>query len=101
MPRKKLNIVSLKQIPILHVAEVLGIALRKTGSGIYNQRSDEDEKGMTSLTIFEEKNRWFRYSGKTIGGVCSGSTIDLVMHMHESDFKTACAFLQKMFPEHS
>ena len=87
----------LRQIPILHVAQTLGIELRRTGSGTWNVKDAADPLGYTSLTISESKNRWKRWSGKTSGGVSQGSVIDLVMHIQDCDFKAAVEFLSNHF----
>lgn len=74
--------------------------VKKMGGGVWNQKSDEDALGVTSLTIFERRNWWIRYSEKTAGGVYKGSVIDLVMHMRECDFTEACTFLSSHFPNY-
>ena len=94
--KKKISITALKAISILEVAESLNMPLKKVGFGVWAEKSDEDMLGVTSLTIFESRNYWIRYSEKMSGGVYKGSVIDLVMHVRDCDFKTACDFLSHM-----
>lgn len=88
------NFNALRQIPILHVAQKLGIDAVKTGTGTYAMR---EEGQITSLTIFEKTNTWHRFSGKERGGVSRGSTIDLVMHLRDCSFQQAVEFLTSRF----
>lgn len=90
MPR---DFACLRQIPILRVAEALGMGLRRTGSHVWNMKDAEDIRQNSSLTIFENTNTWHRFSGKDAGGVHGGSTIDLVMHIRDCSFKNAVYFL--------
>ena len=85
------------ELPIIRVAESLGLQLRRTGNGIWNVKDTNDPLGYTSLTISEKKNRWKRWSGKISGGVSQGSTIDLVMHVRDCTFKEALEFLSSRF----
>ncbi len=85
---------ALRQIPILEVAHQLGVEAIKTGAGTYAMR---DEGEITSLTLFEKTNTWKRFSGKEKGGVSQGSTLDLVMHIHECSLKEAAEFLSTCF----
>ncbi|MFH0770749.1 MAG: hypothetical protein V1926_05250 [Candidatus Peregrinibacteria bacterium] len=85
----------LRAIPILRVADALGMALVPRGAGVYALREDRQ---ITSLTVFEKTNSWYRFSGKTSGGVSGGSPIDLVMHMQDCPFQTAISFLSQRFP---
>lgn len=84
----------LRRIPILRVAEALGLSLAKTGSGTYAMRED---RKITSLTLFENTNTWHRFSGKEQGGVFRGSTIDLVMHCRDCSLRQALDFLSSRF----
>ena len=86
-----------RRIPILHVAQALGIELKRTGSDSWNIKDEHDPLGHTSLSISEKRNRWKRWSGKTSGGVSQGSVIDLVMHIRDCDFKAAIEFLTNRF----
>lgn len=89
----KRDLLRLRSLSILRVAEALGLSLKRTGGTTWNVRDVDDPLGHTSLTLFEKTNTWKRWSGKTVGGVSAGSTIDLVMHIRECSFKDACAFL--------
>lgn len=84
----------LRAIPILRVAEALGMALVPRGAGVHALR---EERNITSLMIFEKTNSWHRFSGKTSGGVSGGSPIDLVMHIHDCSFKEAVSYLSQRF----
>jgi hypothetical protein len=95
---RHVDIKTLKTIPILEVAAALGLPLKKTGFGAWSEKSADDPLGVTSLTIFENKGFWIRYSEKTSGGVYKGSVIDLVMHIRDCDFRAACEFLASAFP---
>jgi hypothetical protein len=85
---------ALRQIPILRVAEALGVDIVKTGSGTYAMREGRE---ITSLTLFEKTNNWHRFSGKEQGGVSRGSTIDLVIHCRECSLRSAVDFLTSRF----
>lgn len=93
----KHEILRLRAIPILQVAQALGLELMRTGSNTWNEKDANDPKRHTSLTIFENSNRWKRWSGKLSGGVSQGSVIDLVMHVRDCDFKAAIEFLSLRF----
>ncbi len=93
----KRNLDHCRNIPILRVAESLGLELRRTGSGTWNVKDGNDRLGYTSLTIFEKTNNWRRWSGKVSGGVSKGSIFDLVMHMRDCNFKEALNFLSSRF----
>lgn len=82
----------LKEIPIIRVAEHLGIPLVKTGAATWCMKDET----ITSLTIFEKTNSWHRFSGKTNGGVSSGSNIDLVMHIRNCDLKESIQLLTNL-----
>ena len=97
MRSRSFDLQRLRNIPILTMAAALGLSLKRTGGGIWNVQDADDPLGHTSLTIWEKKNCWKRWSGKTSGGVCQGSTIDLVMHIRDCDFKEAIAFLSQRF----
>lgn len=85
---------ALRQIPILEVAHQIGVEVVKTGTGAFSMRVDGE---ITSLTLFEKTNTWKRFSGKEQGGVSQGSTLDLVMHIHECSLKEAAEFLSTCF----
>ncbi|MDO8648681.1 MAG: hypothetical protein Q7R81_02765 [Candidatus Peregrinibacteria bacterium] len=85
---------ALRQIPILRVAEALGVDIVKTGSGTYAMREGRE---ITSLTLFEKTNNWHRFSGKEQGGVSRGSTVDLVIHFRECSLRQAVDFLTSRF----
>ncbi len=87
----------LRRIPILHVAQALGVELKRTGNDSWNVKDANDPLGYTSLSISENKNHWKRWSGKTSGGVSHGSVIDLVMHVRDCGFKAAIEFLSNHF----
>ena len=93
----KHSFIRLRAIPILDVARVLGLELKKMGHGIWNVKDVSDSKGFTSLTIFEKTNTWKRFSGKDFGGVSYGSTIDLVIHIRECPLRQAIEFLSSSF----
>ncbi len=84
----------LRQVPILNVAQALGMELVRTGGDTYNRREGKD---ITSLTLFTKTNTFYRFSGKTVGGVCAGSPIDLVMHVRDCSLQEAADFLTSRF----
>jgi hypothetical protein len=88
----------LRHIPILSVAHVLGMQLRRTGGGTWNMVDPENPKHLTSLVLFEKTNSWYRFSGKECGGVSGGSTLDLVLHIRECSLHEAVNFLTSHFP---
>lgn len=88
------SIEALRQIPILRVAEALGLDIVKTGGGTYAMREGRE---ITSLALFEKSNTWHRFSGKEQGGVSRGSTIDLVIHCRECSLRSAVDFLTSRF----
>lgn len=95
--KSSIDLDKLRAIPILHVAQALGMELMRTGSGLWNMRDPGNPREAASLTIFEKTNSWYRFSGRSDGGVSGGSQIDLVIHMQECDFKTAIQFLSNRF----
>lgn len=98
---KKVNLERLREIPILEVAEALGMELMKEGS-TWAMRDPNERKAASSLTIFPGSNRWKRWSGVVRGGVSQGSVIDLVMHMRDnSDLSEAIEFLKSRFPNYA
>lgn len=86
----------LRQIPILTVAERLGMQLVPQGSRVWAMRDPESPRHVTSLRLFEKTNRWKRFSGIQTGGVSSGSTIDLVMHVRDCPLDMAVEFLKPL-----
>lgn len=94
--KKHHDLDALKKIPIINVAGKLGLQLIKVGPGVWNEKDAEKPGCVTSLTLFERTNTWKRFSGKERGGVSKGSTIDLVIHVRECDFKTAISFLASL-----
>ncbi len=98
MRKRRINLDAIKKIPIVQVAQCLNINLRKIGGGVWAERDPEQEGGVSSLRIFEDSNRFKRFSGKEQGGVSAGSTIDFVMHVKECDFKEAISYLASSFP---
>ena len=85
---------AIKAVPILMVAERLGVNLVRTGSNTWNQK---DGKEVTSLTVFPLTNTFVRFSDKEQGGTSRGSTVDFVMHIRDNpDFKEACEFLSRL-----
>lgn len=93
---KKADLESLRRIPIMNVAEALGMDLVKEGS-TWAMRDQQTGKGASSLTLFPGSNRWKRWSGIERGGVSKGSVIDLVMHIKECSFAEAVEFLSDRF----
>lgn len=86
-----------KQIPILRVAEALGLNIIKTGSDTWAERDPEIRGGTTSLTLFIGTNTFVRFSGKVSGGVSKGDNIALVMHVrNDAKFRSACSFLSRL-----
>ena len=81
---------TLRSIPILQVAQSLGIVLVKTGSGTHAMREDGQ---LTSLTVFEKTNTWKRFSGKECNGISGGSVLDLFMYFRECSLREAADFL--------
>ena len=97
---KKVNLDQLRSVPILDVAERLGIEIVHSGSS-YAMRDAEDGSHITSLTVFPSSNRWKRWSGIERGGVSGGGTIDLVMHIkNTSDVSEAVRWLSDNFSSH-
>lgn len=95
----KVNLAKLRSIPILSVAEQLGIEVMKTGT-VYAMK-DESGKA-SSLTISISSNRWKRWSGIEQGGTSGGSVIDLVMHIKNSEnLSEAIDWLTSHFPSYS
>lgn len=98
---KKIDLDRLREIPILDVAEALGMDLMKEGS-TWAMRDPQQRKSASSLTLFPGSNRWKRWSGIERGGVSSGSVIDLVMHMRDlNDVSDAIEFLSDRFPNYA
>lgn len=87
----------LRQIPILHVAEALGMPLVKLGGRNWAMKDPERPREPSSLVLDTKTNTWRRWSGKSRGGVDHGSTIDLVMHLRECPFSEAAEFLTTRF----
>lgn len=93
----KLDLEKLRRIPILDVADALGMDLVKEGS-TWAMRDQETGKGASSLTLFPGSNRWKRWSGIERGGVSSGSVIDLYMHVRNTtDVTEAIQWLSNRF----
>lgn len=98
---KKIDLENLRRIPILDVAEALGMQLVKEGS-TWAMRDEQTGKGASSLTLFPGTNRWKRWSGIERGGVSRGSVIDLVMHIRDlSDVSDAIEWLSTRFPNYT
>ncbi len=95
---KSIDLQRLKGVPILTVAHSLGMDLQKCGSGVWALKDSSNPKEPTSLRIFEKTNTFKRFSGIEFGGTSSGSTIDLVMHILDCDFKTALQFFSEKAP---
>lgn len=96
MKHPQYDIDDLKRVPILLVAEKLGLLLVKTGTDTWQPRENGARDKVSSLTLFGKTNNFVRFSGQMSGGCDKGSTIDLVMHVTDnSDFKTACEYLMK------
>ena len=94
----KIDLEQLRQIPILDVAQALGMQVMKYGS-TWAMRDAGNSREASSLVLFPGSNRWKRWSGITRGGVNSGSTIDLVMHHRDlADVKDAIEWLSTRFP---
>lgn len=87
----------LRQIPILNVAEALGMPLVKLGGRNWAMKSPERPREPSSLVLDTKTNTWRRWSGKTQGGVDHGSTIDLVIHIRECALQQATEFLTNQF----
>ena len=81
------NLDGLRQIPILEVAERLGIRIKGKKALCF---SGHDTK--PSLSFLPEKNIW-----KCFGCGLRGSSIDLVMHVKEVNFKGAIDWLSTSF----
>lgn len=97
----KIDLENLRRIPILDVAEALGMQLVKEGS-TWAMRDEQTGKGASSLTLFPGTNRWKRWSGIERGGVSRGSVIDLVMHIRDlNDVSDAIEWLSNRFPNHT
>ncbi len=96
MKSQKYDLDRLKRVPILLVAEQLGIRLVKTGADTWQERDGDSKDKVTSLTMFGKTNSFVRFSGKTKGGKDKGSVIDFVMHVTDNpDLNEACAFLSR------
>ena len=89
----------LRNIPILDVARSLGFQLVRTGCFTWNVKDESSKCGYSSLCLFKESNRWYRFSGK--GHPSSGSPIDLVMYALNWSFKQACEWLSTSFPQYT
>ena len=87
----------LRQIPILDVAQTLGVDIVRSGVDVHSMREDGE---ITSLVLFERTNSFHRFSGKEQGGVSGGSVIDLVMHINECSLELAVEFLTSHFPQY-
>ena len=100
----RIDYAELRQIPILRVADVLRLAVRRVGGATWAVKqtpdNSEDSLGHTSLMIFENTNTWHRFSEKESGGVYRGSTIDLCMHIHDCSLELAVEFLLRNFPQY-
>lgn len=95
---KKVRFESLRQIPILDVAEALRMDIMRNGS-VWAMRGED---GPSSLVLFPGSNRWKRWSGIEKGGVSSGSVIDLYLHMkNTTDLKEAVEWLASTFPSYT
>ncbi len=81
---------ALRRVPILHVAQMLGLVLVRTGAGTYAVKEDGE---ITSLVIFERTNSFYRFSGKERGGVSPGSGIDHGRHAPACSLRGAVEFL--------
>ncbi|MDD5055018.1 MAG: hypothetical protein PHZ00_01990 [Candidatus Peribacteraceae bacterium] len=90
----KHDYVKLRHISILSVAHALSMELVRTGGETWNRR---EGKKITSLTLFTKTNTFYRFSGKTSGGVCGGSPLDLVMHARDCSLQEAAQFLTSHF----
>ncbi len=88
----------LRQVPILQVAQHLGMDLVRCGTGVWALRDPDHPREPTSLRIFEKTNTFKRFSGMEIGGTSGGSPIDLVMHIQDCPFREAVGFLSLHFP---
>ncbi|MBI3331427.1 hypothetical protein HYZ99_00520 [Candidatus Peregrinibacteria bacterium] len=91
------NLEALRRIPILHVAEALGMRLVKVGGRNWAMKNPDRPREPSSLVLDIKTNRWRRWSGKTQGGTDHGSTLDLVMHIRECSFRDAVDFLTTRF----
>lgn len=90
---------NIRQIPIMRVCALLRMKLRKTGHQTWNMVSEENERDLSSLTIFEKTNTFVRFSGK--GDTKSkGDVIALVEHINGIGFKDAIEFLAINFPSY-
>lgn len=92
--RKFIDFSRLREIPIVPVAEMLGLEVVKQGSGVWAVKEGND---VTSLRLFESSNRWKRFSGKESNGLSEGSVIDLVISVRGDDLPTAAKFLSSHF----
>lgn len=95
---KKLDIEGIKRIPIMDVAERLGMDLMRTGPNGYAMRDENDHRAASSLQIDVTGNKWKRFSGIEQGGVSQGSVINLVMHYNDCDFTDALEWFKSEFP---
>lgn len=90
----------LRQIPILEVAQSLGMQLVKVGGRNWAMKDPERPREPSSLVLDTKTNTWRRWSGKEQGGVDHGSAVDLVMHLRECPLREACEFLKSAFPRY-
>lgn len=90
MPKKKFRVDfdTLRRIPIVTVAEALGLPLIKTGPGTWAVKDDRGRA--SSLVLFEKNNRWKKFSADL-----GGSTIDLVMYKKNCELQEAAEFLSR------
>lgn len=87
----------LRQVPILQVAQHLGMDLVRCGTGVWALRDPDHPREPTSLRIFEKTNTFKRFSGIEIGGTSGGSPINLVMHIRDCSLQEAVEFLSSRF----
>jgi DNA primase len=82
------NLLRIKEIPILDIAKQLGIKVRGNKAMCFNGHDDKTP----SLCFSENKNLW-----KCFGCDAGGDNINLVMGVHQCDFKTALEWLSHFY----
>ena len=91
--KKTYDLQALKAIPILHVADKLGV---RVVAGSQNIQFPGDDT-VSSCAIFTKTNSFVRFSGKERGGCSKGSVIDFVRHCTDNpSFKDACEYLSTL-----
>jgi hypothetical protein len=97
MKKSLVDFGKIKKIPIKEVANELGLRYKEIGKknggsilGVWDAEKNE----ISSLTLFEESNSFYRFSSQEKGDV-----IDLVKHVRGCTMKEALNFFTSTFPK--